>query len=466
MSSRYLIRNEYFHIPDVECDMAIRCVVYLSMPEFETCKVVSEIENAILQGNYAFAEYACCFWAVHLEIATTKMSDLGSNRLEELVECLGAFMDLQWENTGKTYTISDTLSESLSVLHDRINYDKVCQAVAAAKSWLRPTAKAPTGDEILRLPRAIAQVRAALEGMMISPAMTTERRDHIVQYHGQNHFKCARFGCLFFHQGFANLEDREQHVSRHERTFTCAERGCPYSFIGFASMKDLKKHTFDFHGTKTDTVIPEFPADVPIQPTQQKERRPLQVKNEFRCEHCNKLFTRGYNLRSHLRSHADERPFECSTCGSRFARQHDRNRHEASHSGEKKFICGGKLDSSPNSHWGCGRGFARSDALRLHFRSETGARCIKPLRDKAAAEWRTANEGALASEPDTISAVVDELLRQQPNLNDVGVSQGTDLEDQPHLVGGVWDGGTDLNKEPEVDESSRPRYTRVSEILN
>ncbi|KAF1986614.1 hypothetical protein K402DRAFT_332291 [Aulographum hederae CBS 113979] len=111
----------------------------------------------------------------------------------------------------------------------------------------------------------------------------------------------------------------------------------------------------------------------------------------FQCSLCPKRFTRAYNLRSHLRTHTDERPFVCSVCGKAFARQHDRKRHEGLHSGEKKFVCRGVLKDSGS--WGCGRRFARADALGRHFRSEAGRVCIKPLLEEEALEkgWHADN---------------------------------------------------------------------------
>lgn len=100
----------------------------------------------------------------------------------------------------------------------------------------------------------------------------------------------------------------------------------------------------------------------------------------FQCNLCPKRFTRAYNLRSHLRTHTDERPFVCTVCGKAFARQHDRKRHEGLHSGEKKFVCKGELKQG--GQWGCARRFARADALGRHFRSEAGRICIKPLLDE------------------------------------------------------------------------------------
>lgn len=116
----------------------------------------------------------------------------------------------------------------------------------------------------------------------------------------------------------------------------------------------------------------------------------------FQCTLCPKKFTRAYNLRSHLRTHTDERPFVCTVCGKAFARQHDRKRHEGLHSGEKKFVCRGELASGRS--WGCGRRFARADALGRHFRSEAGRVCIKPLLDEEALErQRVYNEQMLGA---------------------------------------------------------------------
>lgn len=122
-------------------------------------------------------------------------------------------------------------------------------------------------------------------------------------------------------------------------------------------------------------VTPPPPGD-----TQRVQKHPA----NFKCTLCPKEFTRAYNLRSHLRDHADERPYVCTVCGRAFAREYDRKRHEGLHSGEKKFVCRGDL--LKGGIWGCGRRFARVDALGAHFRTEAGRVCIKPLLDEESQE--------------------------------------------------------------------------------
>jgi uncharacterized Zn-finger protein len=75
---------------------------------------------------------------------------------------------------------------------------------------------------------------------------------------------------------------------------------------------------------------------------------------------CGSTFTRHFNLKGHLRSHNDERPYKClydgcpkATVG--FARQHDCKRHMLLHEGLRPFECEG-----------CGKKFARLDALTRH----------------------------------------------------------------------------------------------------
>lgn len=144
----------------------------------------------------------------------------------------------------------------------------------------------------------------------------------------------------------------------------------------------------------------------------------------FQCTLCPKKFTRAYNLRSHLRTHTDDRPFVCSVCHKAFARQHDRKRHEGLHSAAKKLVCRGELSGKAGQTWGCGRRFARIEALGRHFRSEAGRTCIKPLLDEERAErQRQARE--IGAQPLTVSPYLSAsnlpvaLIAQYPALANI-----------------------------------------------
>ncbi|KAH8105592.1 hypothetical protein DFH11DRAFT_1482804, partial [Phellopilus nigrolimitatus] len=83
---------------------------------------------------------------------------------------------------------------------------------------------------------------------------------------------------------------------------------------------------------------------------------------------CGSIFTRRAYLRSHLRSHTEERPYVCEWpgCNKGFARKHDCKRHQATHSSRT---------TSTACH-GCGRPFSRLyGALNRHLGAKGSAEC-------------------------------------------------------------------------------------------
>lgn len=199
--------------------------------------------------------------------------------------------------------------------------------------------------------------------------MVQRRKETITKLYGPKWSKCPRINCQFFHEGFWTASYRSRHIFKHERAFTCVEEGCPQSILGCTTAKELEKHMLKFHDT--DPNGSRFPKDERAQPSQRNLKHPA----THQCPECPKRFTRAYTLRSHLRTHTDERPFSCTICGKAFHRQNDRKRHERIHGEERDVICGGLLKSG--KRWGCERRFTRPDALRKHFQSEVGRECIK-----------------------------------------------------------------------------------------
>lgn len=379
-SRRYLIRKGFFHGPKIECGMATLTLTYLSLPEFESNRGESDVQYSYLRGAYAFADYAICFWALHVESAFADVSGLDADELKVLIECLETFLALHWVNPATSEMVSTKVGQRLKALEPYEFHHQACQAVATAKGWLRPASKPPDADTSLRLPQITGQLRTKFEVVSSSGTLSDEQRELILQYYGSKHYKCSRMNCQFFHQGFSSHSQRDEHTAKHDRSFICVFSGCPYEIIGFPTRKELEKHTFTVHGIKTDSDELEFPEDVPFKPSRQKHVA------THECTICLKKFTRRSILNAHLRSHANERPYTCLSCGKAFARLHDRNRHRELHNDTKNFVCGQYPRFEGGQPWGCGREFTRTDSLGLHLKSQAGRACLHQMLAEKRAE--------------------------------------------------------------------------------
>jgi hypothetical protein len=347
--------------------MAHLCLTYMAFDHFHPLTRDDQVRLSLHKGDYAFADYASSYWATHLIEGIRDAPKSPAVDLRALIEAIGVFLDVQRASRHDPLVVSKTLQTQLAPIEYCSEYHEICQAVVSTKNQLLPTGKGPLKEEVLHIAKVMDNWRSEMELVFQSVNSTDAEKQNLEVFYGPHPFKCLRLNCRFYHEGFARESQRKQHNEKHERAFLCTERGCPWETIGYTSSKELRAHMKECH-------------EEPKYPEEGDEERPSasrKVGHTFQCALCPKEFTRGYNLRAHLRTHADERPFVCADCGKAFARQGDRKRHQGLHSSDKKFIC------CWNEQRGCGRRFARAEALDRHHRSDAGRDCIRGLHEKA-----------------------------------------------------------------------------------
>lgn len=369
----FLVEEKHVSIPTEEIKLANLCIDYLNLPDF----YAQNIDEVLFTGYYAFMDYAIAFWSRHLEAGIIRLEEedesAGDQEMKVFSESLEVFLDTHWISPESPLPVSKRNSDRLQRFRDAPFYDTLEQAVVSTRKQLTFYGKMKKEEIALDLGDILPRVRAALEAAWSRPK-DNAARDRFEQMYGTNLFKCSRFSCNYFSNGFSTSEQRDQHMEKHDRPFRCIIEGCPTVVLGLTTAKELEKHMKDIHGTMADKEQ-EFPVGNDLAPHEEVDNstRPYSApkiqKNKIHnyiCPYCSKVFSRNYNLKSHLVTHSAERPYPCGVCEKSFSRLNDCIRHQNSHEGQR-FRCEG-----------CGKEFTRADSLRNHHKSKTGQQCVLP----------------------------------------------------------------------------------------
>ncbi|XP_067893805.1 zinc finger and BTB domain-containing protein 41 isoform X2 [Heterodontus francisci] len=225
--------------------------------------------------------------------------------------------------------------------------------------------------------------------------------DRIGKYecHARVHTGEKPFECDICNQRYSTKSNLTAHRKKHnaQAAIQRKEQKCPFCNKLHASKKTLAKHVRRFH-----------PANV------QEFFAARKKKSEaWKCDVCNKTFTRRPHLEEHMILHTQDKPFKCSYCEehfkSRFARlKHQEKFHlgpfpcdicgrqfndtgnlkrhiECTHGGKRKwtcFICGKSVrerlhlrvhhDDKRYECEECGKTFIRHDHLTKHKKTHSG----------------------------------------------------------------------------------------------
>lgn len=319
---RYIKNTEYVCEAAVECNLTALCLQYLTFECFEKDISEEKLYKFTFQGYFAFQDYAIAKWFHHF----SAMVDTGQNLLSRNPDVLTAL-------------------EEIKIVLDEFtgHYDEIFQEPVVGKSreacetfkncgfyenllhlWNHIYRHEQEGSEarnkvsIEALGDALDQNRKFIEKLTKLKLNSEQKRD-LDSFYGENRYKCSKLTCYYFHEGFKDKTKRDRHLNRHDRPFHCAFPDCSLVDFGFASNRELESHARTFHPDKTD------------QENTFVTKKAPPAKTPFKCEICNKSFTRGFSHRNHVRSHTGERPFPCTECGRAFTRANDCKRHEKIH---------------------------------------------------------------------------------------------------------------------------------------
>uniref|UniRef100_A0A4W3KHR0 Zinc finger and BTB domain-containing protein 41 n=1 Tax=Callorhinchus milii TaxID=7868 RepID=A0A4W3KHR0_CALMI len=201
--------------------------------------------------------------------------------------------------------------------------------------------------------------------------------DRIGKYecHTRVHTGEKPFECDICNQRYSTKSNLTAHRKKHsmQTAIQRKEQKCPFCNKLHASKKTLAKHVRRFHPDS----IQEFFAS-------RKKR-----SEAWRCDVCNKSFTRRPHLEEHMILHSQDKPFKCTYCEEHFKSRFARLKHqEKFHLGPFPCdICGRQFNDTGNlkrhiecTHGGkrkwtcfiCGKAVRERTTLKEHLRIHSG----------------------------------------------------------------------------------------------
>jgi hypothetical protein len=424
-----------------ECYLTSLCLHYLTFECFDQDLSDDRCKEFLLDGSYAFQDYAVTHWSDHVRKVIEKGTSGFRSSTEDgedeagMVGSAVTHFVVHYELEPQVDAGGDQTIEKCLPFKNYSFYSDICYLFYHIQQH---SAKGLRGlDEISPKPleHSISLNRKILESYSDISNCDFNTRADLDLFYSRRWYKCSKVTCYYFHEGFPELNSRDYHVTRHEKPFRCRLEDCDMGHnLGFVTQRELDKHLSIYHpesGSRVNTFSR-------LKKNRQKRedsdsQSPSKSKHPaiFQCHLCPKRFTRKQALSDHLHAHSGEKPLQCRHCEQRFVRDSDRKRHEDRHRGEKKHICRGEVNGilGPKT-WGCGKEFLRADALASHFRSEAARACRQPLldEDERRKQWQSYIEERKVLGLDL--PLPQQLYEQYPELKVVNPeSMSTDLDD-------------------------------------
>lgn len=198
--------------------------------------------------------------------------------------------------------------------------------------------------------------------------LTFTRRYSLEPHIQRVHQKLRTKECLYCDRKFLATGDLTRHMTIHTGTkpYQCSIQGCPFRFV---SRSDLAKHELRHTAGVPRTYVCglcdrsfERPYDLRRHQMTHKDLAGQVEFKQFKCEQCNREFTRKDEYRAHMYRHLGVKPLKCHVCGKPFVDQSNCAKHCKGHGpltydgAEDPLVC---VD--------CGQRFTNQSALSRHL---------------------------------------------------------------------------------------------------
>jgi hypothetical protein len=333
----YMIKTRTVAPRKRHVQLASLCLGYLNLQYFLGS---DDIQSNLLQGHYAFFDYAIASWGEHLMNAMIECGGPGEQD-GDLEEVMTVFFELHWTPPSIKPSVHERVLKCARNIRDKELQEKAMISLSSFHNVM--TLRRPEGTAIdcIDLYKFLGLLRMVHERLAIDGKYSST----LAKYYPRKVFKCPRPHCRWFYEGFATAHERDDiHQAKHDRPFRCQVQDCLMATLGCNTREELETHTEKYHN--------ELPSenDFPEQPSESEIPAP-----SFSCPQCGKVFTRSSNMNAHIRAHDRSiKTFVCETCQSCFARHADLRRHKDTHNAVRKFRC----------H--CGKSYKRLDQLTRH----------------------------------------------------------------------------------------------------
>jgi len=242
----YLIGQKIVLPSKEEYNLAVLCLCYLSNDCFDISRSSEAVENHILEGCYAFLDYAIVHWLDHLECCVVELDKPSTGSTELLGAEIREFLRKHFSAEGPGDTISKVTQERFHVFEKYEFFSCLGRAVEYWKNCMQSKAQKSSKACVLDLNAVLSRIRSTIDDLA-SRQLSTSLQQKVRTFSGNKIFKCAKYDCEYFHGGFETIQERDRHHSRHERTYYCTFPGCPKAIFGFEDSKALQQHVASNH---------------------------------------------------------------------------------------------------------------------------------------------------------------------------------------------------------------------------